>query len=109
MAQIYRGTTPSVTLSVAGVDLSSQATWPVVVVTLKNGSTETDVQRDALGIERTDAGCSVTLALTQAQTLAMDWLRPTRVQLRARDAAGHAIASDVVSVDVRDVIYGGEI
>ena len=53
---IYRGTTPSITLQVTGVDLSFLDTWPVVVVTLKNGDTEIDVQRDLLDIRHADTG-----------------------------------------------------
>mgnify|MGYP000012440412 CR=1 FL=1 len=57
MEQIYRGTTPYITLNVIGVDLSYSATWPVVVVTLKNGDTEIDVQRDLLDIKHVYNGC----------------------------------------------------
>jgi hypothetical protein len=106
---IYRGTTPSITLNLTDVDMSDASIWPTVIVTVENGSSTFDVTRDKLAIAKTDAGCAVTFELTQAQTLAMDWLRPTLVQLRARDADGYAIASEVASVDVRDVIKGGEI
>lgn len=106
---IYRGTTPSIALLVSGVDLSFQDTWPVVVVTLKNDGTEIDLQRDSLVIEHTDAGCSVVFALTQAQTLAFDFMKKVSVQLRAKDASGRAIATDIASVKVDDVIKDGEI
>lgn len=109
MAQIYRGTTPSITLQVTGVDLSFQDTWPVVVVTLKNGGTEIDFQRDLLVIEHTDTGCSVTFVLTQVQTLAFDYMKKVSVQLRAKDAAGRAIASQIVRADVAEIIKDGEI
>lgn len=106
---IYRGTTPSITLQVTGVDLSFQDTWPVVVVTLKNGGTKIDFQRDLLVIEHTDTGCSVAFALTQVQTLAMDSMKQVSVQLRAKDASGRAIATDIASVTVDDIIKDGEI
>ena len=106
---IYRGTTPSITLQVTGVDLSLQDTWPVVVVTLKNGGTEIDFQRDLLVIEHTDTGCSVAFALTQVQTLAFDYMKKVSVQLRAKDASGRAIATDIASVTVDDIIKDGEI
>ena len=109
MIQMYRGTTPSIALLVAGVDLSFQDTWPVVVVTIKNGGTEIDLQRDLLVIEHTDAGCSVTFVLTQAQTLAMYKSMPMLVQLRAKDASGRAIATDIASVAVDDIVKDGEI
>jgi hypothetical protein len=109
MAQIYRGTTPSIILQVTGVDLSFQDTWPVVVVTLKNGDKEIDFQRDLLDIKHTDTGCQVNFVLTQVQTLAFDSMKQVSVQLRAKDAAGRAIATDIASVTVDDVIKDGEI
>ena len=109
MTQMYRGTTPSIALMVAGVDLSFQDTWPVVVVTLKNGDTEIDLQRDLLVIEHTDTGCSVAFALTQEQTLAIDSMKQVSVQLRAKDASGRAIATDIASVKAYDIIKDGEI
>lgn len=106
---IFRGTTPSITLNATGVDLSDASVWPTVIVTVGNGSSTVDVNRDKLAIANTDAGCSVTFALTQAQTLALSVMRPVHVQFRAKDADGHAIASPIASVEVEDVIRDGEI
>lgn len=106
---IYRGTTPSVTLSVKGVDLSDASVWPTVIVTVENGRSTFDVMRDNLAIAKTDAGSSVTFALTQHQTLLMHKLQKTLVQLRAKDAGGDAIASPMATVEVEDVIKDGEI
>lgn len=106
---IYRGTTPSITLNVMGVDLSNASVWPTVIVTVVNDRSAVDMNRDKLVIASTDAGCSVTFALTQAQTLSMHKLRKTMVQLRAKDAGGNAIASPIASVEVEDVIKDGEI
>lgn len=106
---IYRGTTPSITLNVTGVDLSDKSVWPTVIVTVENGRSTFDVERDELAIAKTDAGCAVTFSLTQAQTLLMRRLQKTLVQLRAKDADGDAIASPMASVDVEEVIKDGEI
>lgn len=106
---IYRGTTPSITLNIKGVDLSDAAVWPTVIVTVENGHNSFDVERDGLTIASTDAGCSLTFALTQAQTLALSVMRPIYVQLRAKDVDGRAIASPMASVEVEDVIKDGEI
>lgn len=38
VASIYRGTTPSVTLHVRGLDLSDQAVWPVAIVTMRDAA-----------------------------------------------------------------------
>jgi hypothetical protein len=106
---IYRGTTPSITLNITGVDLSDAAVWPTVIVTVENGHCTFDMTRDNLTTEKTDAGCSVNFALTQAQTLALSVMRPIYVQLRAKDVNGDAIASPMASVEVEDVIKDGEI
>lgn len=106
---IYRGTTPSITLSITGVDLSDASVWPIVIVTVENGRNTFDVTRDKLAIAKTDAGCTVTFALTQAQTLLMHKLQRTLVQLRAKDADGHAIATEIASVTVEDIVKDGEI
>lgn len=109
MWQIFRGTTPNITLNVTGVDLSDVAVWPTVIVTVENGQNTFDVTRDGLTITSTDAGCALTFALTQAQTLALSVMRPIYVQLRAKDADKNAIASPMASVEVEDVIKDGEI
>ena len=106
---IYRGTTPSITLNVKGVDLSDASVWPTVIVTVENVHNSFDVERDGLVIVSNDSGCSLTFALTQAQTLALSVMRPIYVQLRAKDADGNAIASPMASVEVEDVIKDGEI
>nr|DAN76711.1 MAG TPA: hypothetical protein [Caudoviricetes sp.] len=95
---IYRGTTPSITLNVKGVDLSDASVWPTVIVTVENGRSTFDVTRDNITIAKTEAGSSVTFALTQHQTLLMHKLQKTLVQLRAKDADGHAIATEIASV-----------
>lgn len=109
MGQIYRGTTPSITLNITGVDLSDAGVWPTVIVTVENGRNTFDVTRDKLTAAKTDAGCTLTFELTQEQTLALSVMRPIHVQLRAKDAGGDAIASPIASVDVADVIKEGEI
>ena len=109
MGQIFRGTTPSITLNITGVDLSDAVVWPTVVVTVENGRNTFDVTRDKLTAAKTDAGCTLTFELTQAQTLALSAMRPIRVQLRAKDAGGDAIASPMASACVADVIKDGEI
>lgn len=106
---IYRGTTPSITLNITGVDLSDASVWPTVIVTVENGCRTFDVNRDKLTIEKADTGCNVTFELAQAQTLLMRKLQKTLVQIRAKDADGHAIASEIASVTVEDIVKDGEI
>lgn len=106
---IFRGTTPSITLNITGVDMSDASAWPTVIVTVENGRSAFDADRDKLTIESTDTGCTVTFELTQAQTLAFSVMRTAYVQLRAKDVEGDAIASPIASVKVEDVIKDGEI
>lgn len=106
---IFMGTTPSITLNIKGVDLSDAAVWPTVIVTVENGHNSFDVERGDIAIATADAGCTLTFALTQAQTLALSVMRPIYVQLRAKDVDGHAIATEIASVDVKNIIKDGEI
>lgn len=106
---IYRGTTPSISLNVTGLDLSDASLWPTVTVTVENGGSTFDVSRDELIIATADAGCSVTFTLTQHQTLLMNVLQKALIQLRAKDADGHATATEIASVTVKDVVKDGEI
>lgn len=107
--RIYRGTTPSITLNITGVDLTDAAVWPTVIVTVENGHKKKDVTRDKLTVAKTDAGCTLTFKLTQNQTLALSVMLPVHVQLRAKDADGDAIASPLARIEVSDVIKDGEI
>lgn len=106
---ICRGTTPTITLNVHGIDFSDAVTWPVVVVSLKAGAQRIDVERGQLTIAKSDGGSTVTTQLTQAQTLGFNVMRPVAVQLRAKDADGHAIATEIASVTVEDIVKDGEI
>lgn len=80
-----------------------------MIVTVENWRSTFDVNRDKLTIAKTDSGCSVTFELTQAQTLLMRKQQKTLVQLRAKDVDGHAIATEIASVDVEDIVKDGEI
>lgn len=106
---LYRGTTPTIVLNAHGVDFSSANTWPVVVVTLKSGTQRIDVERDQLTIAKSDDGSTVSMQLTQAQTLGFDVMRPVAVQLRTKDSEGHALATLVYDFTVRDVLKDGQI
>ena len=50
----------------------------------------------------------MTFALTQHQTLLMHRLQKTLVRLRAKDSDGHAIATEIASVAVEDIVKDGE-
>lgn len=106
---IYRGTTPSITLNVVGVDLSNAMLWPIVIVTVENGRNSFDISRDNLNIELADGGCAVEFTLTQAQTLQMSKRQTTMFQLRAKDFEGHSIATPIKGVYVVDVLKEDEI
>lgn len=105
---IYRGTTPSITLNVVGVNLSNAMLWPIVIVTVENGRNSFDISRDNLNIELAEGGCAVEFTLTQAQTLQMS-KRQTMFQLRAKDYEGHTIATPIKGAVVMDVLKEDEI
>jgi hypothetical protein len=106
---IYRGTTPTITLNVHGIDFSDAVTWPVVVVSLKAGAQRIDVERGQLAIAQSDGGSTVTTQLTQAQTLGFDVMRPVAVQLRAKAVDGNAVATPIGDFIISDVLRDGEI
>lgn len=106
---IYRGTTPTVTVRVTGLDLSDAALWPVVWLSARNRTDAIDVARDGLAIAAIDGGCTVAATLTQDQTLALTAQVPLQLQVRAKDSGGDAVALPVAQLAVEDVLKGGDI
>lgn len=95
---IRRGSTPTVTAHVLGVDLSDANEWPVVRLAIVQSGEDleakpTIVGRDALAIESEEDGCAVSVTLTQEQTLAYTAGRQVAFQLHFRDAADEADGS----------------
>ena len=100
---MYRGTTPTITIEV-DVDLTGAS---YVVMTLEDFSkNEVSVDNRSGMLEITPT--SVSGKFTQAQTLSLG-KGSAKAQIRAIDAAGNAIASNVVSLRIEDILKDGEI
>ncbi len=100
-----RGTTPRVTVT-APIDLTAMSVFLTfgqgpVEVTLTNGDFET--------FDYTDGKTTITASLTQAQTLGFEAGQRVRVQVRAVDADGYALASTIASAPVGAIIREGVI
>ena len=97
-----RGTTPTITCSIKGADLTGSK----VYATIKQGEVEIDIEDPT--IESTETGCTVTIHLTQAQTLTLRSGR-ANIQLRWIDANNTALATTVASLTVHKILKEGEI
>lgn len=101
---MIRGTTPVLTFDI-GMDPHQ---FVALFVTFEQGNRP--VLEKALG----DSGLrleeeSVVLTLTQQETLKMRHNMPCEVQIRARDAAGNALASNIITVTVSEILKEGVI
>lgn len=97
-----RGTTP-VHIFTPDADLSAAT---VLYVTYEQRG-ETVLEKSLEEVDVTES--SVTVALTQAETLAFDEAHPVRVQIRAGFADGTRIASNILKVSVGEILKDGEI
>lgn len=99
---MYQGTTPAVTYSISGLDVSAMKPF----VSFKNGTEVLTKTGDAVVMEY-DSVAQVTTVicyLTQTETLAMT-PGSTKTQIRFVDADGQAYATEKATLRVDDVIY----
>ena len=102
---MYRGTTPSNTFTTA-VDISEAA---VVYITYKqNGQVVLEKTLSDITFGTEGQTHTITVGLTQAETLAFDDSM-VAIQIRARFGDGRAIASNIISAPVRQILKDGEI
>lgn len=112
-----RGTTPTYIL-VADADLSGFD----IVVTIRGKDAQADIDGDRLTVETVEEGgvtsTSIEFALTQEETLAFsqpkvyrwdDARNRCKVQIRAINASGLAVASEMADLDVRPILKDGVI
>ena len=100
---MIRGTTPSYTF-----------TFPFAVSTLSTLYISFGQAMDEIAISKSLTDCtvdgnSVTVSLTQSDTLALSADRPVFIQIRAKDTDGIAYASDMAKINLGDVIKEGVI
>lgn len=101
--QMRRGTTPYVLIE-TDVDLT-RAKYSVLTIEDRAGA-EVDVDSRSGMLEVFVSG--VRAKLTQAQTLSLT-KGPLKLQLRAVDERGNAIASGIMTGQMEDVLKDGEI
>ena len=100
-----RGTTPRVTVT-APIDLTPMT----VYLTFKQGSAEaTLTNADFEAFAYADGKTTISASLTQEQTLAFEAGERVRVQVRAVDGDGYALASSIASAPVTAIIREGAI
>lgn len=96
---MIRGTTPDYVLTLDGVDLSDQT----VYVTIAQGNKKLTLAGDRLSITATVDGSEIAFTLTQEDTLGLT-VGGATVQVRFIDKNGHAEATDIASLIVRQVL-----
>lgn len=102
---MYRGTTPAHTFT-TDTDLSEA---DVIYITYKqNGQIVLEKTKADITFDTVQQEYTMTVGLSQAETLALDDSQ-VAIQIRARFSDGRAIASNVISVPVRQILKDGEI
>lgn len=105
---MYQGTTPTLQFTVEGYDLTSSRVF-LSMTNWKSRALRTwntlDNPEMTVGLDPENQENSlIRLVLSQEDTLSM----PTgqaRVQVRWIDSSGHSMATDVASVNVKEVLY----
>lgn len=102
---MYRGTTPTIVFNVnESFDLSSVAElW----ITLKNKINERTFTLNEASIN--DEEHTITIMLTQEDTLAFKVLDKCEAQIRFLDDEGLAYASNIVTLDIKRILKEGVI
>ena len=98
-----RGTTPTVTITVHGCDLSE---FETIFVTFRQGTTLLDKTGGDLEIE----GNKISVLLTQLDTLIFDSSKRTvEIQIRAVNEGGVAVASNIRQIPIDAILKEGVI
>lgn len=101
---MYRGTTPTITMNLSGV-LVSEISYGVMTVKADG----VEIEKDTDGGLSFDSETNAAIAnLTQQETLQFT-AGSARVQLRARLNSGKVVATNIILLDVADILKDGEI
>ena len=98
-----RGTTPYIT-----IDTDEDLTKYSYVLFTMEGKDGTEVNVDNSGDAMQITSTQVIVKLTQDQTLSMP-KGGVKMQIRAADAAGNAVASNIMSASMEDILKDGVI
>lgn len=96
-----RGTTPTFE-----VDCDIDLTGFTIFLTIKQADEELTLTPS---VTATQTGCTLAVTLTQEQTLGFKSRQPASMQIRAVNAAGLAVASNIMQVDVGMILRNGVI
>ena len=101
---MYQGTTPTLTLTVEGADLTDKT----VFVTIRCGNYSLTKTGEDVAVSYADGNSTVVIRLTQRETLLMQESTAT-VQIRFVDAGGNADATNKATFDVQESLYSAVI
>lgn len=99
---MIRGTTPTITFD---LDVDAAAFDEIWVTFAQDGAERFTIEREGLEIQ----GSTITVTLTQEQTLMLADDVKVEMQIRAKYADGTALASDIVNAKVGRILKDGEI
>lgn len=100
-----RGTTPTLELTLTGVDAIASDT---LYVTLKQSQREITKTNDDLSIEAGETESVINLYLSQQETLSLR-KGTCEIQVRGINALGDAWASDIAAINIKEILRDGVI
>ena len=108
MGYIRRGTTPTHTFT-GSTDLTTATA--LFVTYAQSGKTVVEKSLSSLSVEMDPetGDCTVTVRLTQAETLAFDEKKPVEIQIRAAFSDGSALASNIINTSPARLLKEGVI
>lgn len=100
-----RGTTPTLELTLTGVDAIASDT---LYVTLKQSQKEITKTNPDLSVEDGDSASVINLYLSQQETLSLR-KGTCEIQVRGINALGDAWASDIATINIKEILRDGVI
>lgn len=105
-----RGTTPTITLSVTNTDGSPcDLSGQEIHVCFESGSRKLIKTEDDMTITVSEMATTLSIPLSQAETLSFRESKTVRVQLRCKAQNGKAQATDIGSFTADEILEEGEI
>ena len=100
-----RGTTPTLELTLTGVDAIAS---DKIYVTLKQSQREITKTNEDLSIESGESESVINLYLSQQETLSLR-TGTCEIQVRGINALGDAWASDIATINIKEILRDGVI
>lgn len=101
---LIRGTTPSYTVNVAGVELDKSKT--ILVTFGQDGKELFSLEKPDLTIDAEKE--SISFALTQEQTLMFDNNKSVaQMQIRILDTSGNCVANSIQNIAIQPILHEG--